>query len=62
MATIEKAAHSERGAIFRFFLKHPMVGPIGSAASVISLLVALIVFYVSRERPALTYFVNYIAH
>src|ERR1700693_3714562 len=38
MATIEKAAHSERGAILRFFLKHPMVGPIGSAASVISLL------------------------
>jgi len=38
MATNEKAGHSERSAILRFFLKHPMVGPIGSAASVISLL------------------------
>jgi hypothetical protein len=56
--SIEKASHSQTSAVVGFFLRHPVVGLIGTLASVVSLLVGFVFFYASRERPGLTYFVN----
>jgi multisubunit Na+/H+ antiporter MnhB subunit len=41
-----------------FFLRHPGVGLVGTAASIISVPLALILFFAFREHVMLTFFVN----